>query len=182
MPFIPRTRGGLFLALLQRVLEPGSAAHAGHGSSASAVVSEGPGLLRLFRADGHPLGNHELHYSAWLCKPPCSWHGPGEVSFPRIRWLTLTSTSQNRFAFGRAAHWKGYFYWPALILAGWPPTLSLLPPHYSKTWKRFVLCPCIHPDSPTLVHYCHLIPVLNIPAICSKSKIVTFQLLSYPFS
>lgn len=159
---MPRMRGELFLALLG----PGSAAHAGRGSSADAVVGEGPGLLRLFRADGHPLGNHRLHCSAWLCKPPWSWHGPGEVSFLRTRRLTLTSTSQNRFAFGSAAHQEGYFYWPALILAGWPPVPSLLPPHASKTWKRFVLCPCIHSSaSPTLVHYWHLIPVSNIPVL-----------------
>lgn len=148
----PWPRGELFLALLPRAPEPGSAAHAGR--SADAVVSQGPGMLRLFRADGHPLGNHKLHCSAWLCKPPWCWRGPGEVSFPRTRRLTLTSTSQNRFAFGSAAHRKGYFYWPALILAGGPPTPSLLPPHGSKTWKRFVLCPCTHSSaSPGLVHY-----------------------------
>lgn len=42
-----RRRAELFLAVLQCVLELGSAAHMGRGRSADAVVSEGPGLLRL---------------------------------------------------------------------------------------------------------------------------------------
>lgn len=167
-------RGGLFLSLLQCVLELGSAAHMGHSSSADAVVTEGPGLLRLCWADGHPLGNHRLRYSAWLCKAPRSWHGPGEVSFPRIRWLTLTSTSQTRFAFGNAARRKGYFYWPALILAGRPPTPPLLPPHCSKTWRRFVLCLCIHSSAfPTLVCCWHLIAIIITCVIC-KAKLWLF--------
>lgn len=52
---MPRMRGELFLALMQRVLKLVTDAHVGCGSSADAVVSEGPGLLRLFGADGHPL-------------------------------------------------------------------------------------------------------------------------------
>jgi len=52
---MPRTRGELFLALIKQVLKSVAAAHVGCGSSADAVVGEGPGLLRLFSADGHPL-------------------------------------------------------------------------------------------------------------------------------
>lgn len=55
VPFMLGTKGELFLALMQHVLESVATAHVGCGSSADAVVSEGPGLLRLFGADGHPL-------------------------------------------------------------------------------------------------------------------------------
>lgn len=81
MPFVPRTRRELFLALMQHVLKSVTDAHVGCGSSADAVVGEGPGLLRLFGADGHPLWITSYIFSLALqTAVRLAWAGGSELA------------------------------------------------------------------------------------------------------